>query len=103
MKTYLNSIRKFSGGRGGNPNRGMGRFNNNEERPRRSFRGRNNQSLGNVNLNKLKLINSYQRNNQRQELQGRRKFRGGKRQPLSKDKLDQELEGYWRKSEDTCK
>lgn len=39
----------------------------------------------------------------RQEMQGKRKFRKGKRQPLSKDRLDQELEGYWRKSEDTCK
>jgi len=47
-ETFLNSIRKFSGGRGGNPNRGMGRFNS--DGPRRNFRGRNNQRLGNVNL-----------------------------------------------------
>ena len=44
-----------------------------------------------------------QRNNENKEFEGRRKFRKGKRQPLSKDRLDQELEGYWRKSEDTCK
>jgi hypothetical protein len=50
-------MRKFSGSgaRGGNFNRGMNRFNNNNGGQRRNTRGRNNQNFENVNI---KLLNN---------------------------------------------
>ena len=45
---------------------------------------------------------TLQRNNFNSNQQGRKRFQNFKRKFISKESLDRELDGYWRKSEIAC-
>ena len=95
---------KFRNNRGGNRgNRGGDRSevnNNNNFAGKRNFRQIDNVNFKNNFLTKSLFI---QRTAKRQEQTNRRRFPGGKKKPITAESLDKDLEGYWRKSEDTCK